>query len=84
MHKILQKELKGQKIDLLSIDTEGYDLEVLKTNDWIRFRPEVIIVENENVDFDKLLEDPIYAYLQEKGYILHAYTGLSMIFKTND
>jgi FkbM family methyltransferase len=32
-------------IDFLSIDTEGYDLEVLKSLDWGRFNPSLIIVE---------------------------------------
>jgi hypothetical protein len=29
----------------LNIDAEGMDLEVLKSNDWTRFKPKVILVE---------------------------------------
>lgn len=32
-------------IDLMSIDVEGMDLQVLKSNDWKRYRPRVIAVE---------------------------------------
>jgi FkbM family methyltransferase len=35
----------GQQIDLLSVDVEGFDLDVLKSNDWQRFRPRVLITE---------------------------------------
>lgn len=35
----------GQKIDLLSVDVEGFDLDVLKSNDWQLFRPRVLITE---------------------------------------
>lgn len=42
---ILNKYCPMKKIDFLSIDTEGYDFEVLKSNDWKKFRPKVICVE---------------------------------------
>lgn len=42
---ILAKYAKGKKIDFISIDAEGYDLKVLKSNDWRKFRPALICVE---------------------------------------
>jgi len=48
---ILDKYLpKGQKIDLLSVDAEGMDLEVLRSNDWKKYRPEMIIAEDLGFD----------------------------------
>lgn len=38
-------ELDLNHIDILSVDTEGYDLDVLESNDWEKFRPSYIIVE---------------------------------------
>jgi len=35
----------GTRIDFLTIDVEGLDLEVLRSNDWERFRPELVLVE---------------------------------------
>jgi FkbM family methyltransferase len=35
----------GRKIDFLSVDVEGLDLQVLKSNDWNRYRPEFVLVE---------------------------------------
>lgn len=37
---------EGTQIDILSIDCEGHDLGVLRSNNWNRFRPLVICVED--------------------------------------
>jgi FkbM family methyltransferase len=61
---ILASHLKGMKIDLMSVDAEGYDLAVLESNDWSRFRPSVIIVEI-NVS-----GNDIVSFLQKQDYVL--------------
>ena len=43
---VFRKYAENKKIDFLSIDTEGYELEVLKSNDWLKFRPKVICIES--------------------------------------
>lgn len=43
---VFKKYAENKKIDFLSIDTEGYDLKVLKSNDWFKFRPKVICIES--------------------------------------
>ena len=49
-------------IDLLSIDTEGGELEILKSIDYEKFLIRVIIVEN-------IYRDPEYrSFLEDKGY----------------
>ena len=40
---------KGQIIDFLSIDTEGFEIDVLNSNDWNRYRPRIVIVEEMNI-----------------------------------
>ncbi len=35
----------GMNIDFMSIDAEGYDLSVLKSNNWELFRPKILLVE---------------------------------------
>lgn len=42
---ILNKYCPARKIDFLSVDTEGFDLEVLQSNDWKKFQPKVICIE---------------------------------------
>ena len=67
----------------LSIDVEGLDLQVLKTNDWTRFRPRIICVENWDGMQDSTNRE-IAAYLNSKNYRMHAFTGLSEIYIAND
>ncbi|HEX5425751.1 MAG TPA: FkbM family methyltransferase [Candidatus Acidoferrales bacterium] len=57
-----------QRIDFLSVDVEGLDLQVLKSNDWSRFRPRVLLVEARNIDIDKLSAEPACAFARSVGY----------------
>lgn len=62
--------MEGKIIDLMSVDVEGMDLEVLKSNDWKKWRPMVLIV-----------EDPgSVGYLTKLGYTLVGKTPYSLIF----
>lgn len=45
LSNILSKYMKSKKIDFFSIDAEGYDLQVLKSNNWDKFRPTLICIE---------------------------------------
>jgi len=90
LEKILEKYLpKGQKIDLLSVDVEGMDLEVLKSNDWKKYRPKMVICEDLAFDLDKWMRRlrgkregfGVGEFLMEKGYRLTAKTPYSLIFK---
>ncbi len=40
----------GQVIDIMSVDVEEMDLDVLKSNDWTRFRPQYLCVEDHSTD----------------------------------
>ena len=42
----LFESLKIKNIDFMSVDVEGLDLEVLKSNDWQKYRPKVIVIES--------------------------------------
>ncbi len=82
LKKILKKYLKsGQVIDLLNIDVEGFDENVLKSNDWELYKPNVIIIESPDFNVEKLEENNIYKFLKSRSYKLYAFTGLSLVFK---
>ena len=81
---ILKSVSCPNQIDLLSVDVEGFDLEVLQSNDWNNFIPEIIIVECLKSDLSCLTKDPIYLYLVDRNYGMIAKTGHSVIFKRND
>lgn len=65
-----------QPIDFLSVDCEGHDLRVLRSNDWAAFRPKAVVVE----DYDRTGASPIVAYLASLGYEPLALAGMSRIF----
>jgi FkbM family methyltransferase len=78
---ILDKYLpKGKKIDLLSIDVEGFDLDVLKSNNWEKYIPDFICVEIE-CSIENLYKDEIYNYLVNRHYILVAINRITAIFQ---
>jgi FkbM family methyltransferase len=58
----------GQIIDVLNIDVEGHDFDVLKSNDWTRYRPTVILVELLTTTGAEFEQHEITQYLHEKGY----------------
>ncbi|RDU72127.1 FkbM family methyltransferase [Helicobacter brantae] len=68
---------KGQTIDLLTLDTEGLDLEILQDIDWDSFAPQIVLVETYS---DDIFNDPIYNYMLEKNYKLFAKTTLTTFF----
>lgn len=77
---------KGQEIDFLSVDVEGRDFDVLKSNDWSRYVPLCVLVEihsgsdkKEGFSFDEILNSEIALYLQSKGYSVFA-KSLNTIF----
>jgi hypothetical protein len=63
---------------VLSVDVEGHDLEVLKSNDWRKFLPDLVAVETLNsIDLGSSV---IAKYLKSKGYSLVAATPLTSVF----
>lgn len=79
---VLDKNLPfGQSIDFLSVDVEGLDLEVLESNNWQKYRPKFVVVESHLLDFEKIMESPIYCFMKEKGYRLVTAIYITLIFK---
>ena len=65
---------------LLSIDVEGFDLQVLKSNDWDKFRPRIICVEEWATTINEDHTSEISLFLNEMNYQRKAWTGLSSIY----
>ena len=59
---------RGQQIDFLSVDVEGKDEEVLRSNDWSRFRPRFILAETLRTDMLNMDKCPVVQFLQSVGY----------------
>jgi FkbM family methyltransferase len=69
------------RIDLLQIDTEGYDFNVLKQLDFGRFRPSIVHVEYINLPLDE--QDACFELLLRNGYVLGMSTsGIDLLGTT--
>jgi FkbM family methyltransferase len=66
LEELLEAQSAPECYGLLSIDTEGHDLEVLRGANLQRYRPAVVITENTRRDALK------FALLRDHGYRLHA------------
>lgn len=66
-------------LDVLSVDVEGLDLMVLRSNDWVSLRPKVVVLELRNVNFVNILDDQCYQFLNSLGYELYAKTENNLI-----
>jgi FkbM family methyltransferase len=71
----------GQEIDFLSVDVEGLDLQVLQSNDWIRFRPRCVLVEALGVSLGDVQSSGIYGLLNGLDYELIAKTYNTLVFR---
>lgn len=70
----------GTTIDVLDVDVETFDLEVLKSNNWLKHRPKVVLVEDARFK-SELTKNEIYQFLSNQGYEFYSYTDMTLIMK---
>lgn len=85
LEDILDESLPpGQVIDFMSIDTEGYDLKVLRSNNWQKYRPQIVITEMFDFSIDKILGSKLYSFMTSIRYSFFAKTFNSVFFRDNN
>lgn len=81
LHAVLERYLPtGTTIDFLNIDVEGNDFDVLQSNDWARFLPHIIAIEDHTFTPHLPEQSQVFSYLVNKGYALKAVAGPTLIF----
>lgn len=83
LKEVIAKYARNKNIDFLSVDTEGYDLEVLRTNDWNSYRPNIIIIETVEYSQEilgKKLNDHYDKFMNDIGYKKIADTYINSIY----
>ena len=82
LEEIFKKHLPySQEIDFMSIDVEGLDLQVLKSNNWRQFRPKFVLVEILGSSITDIANSKEYKYLSEFEYEIFAKTVNTVIFR---
>lgn len=67
----------GRSVDFLSVDCEGHDEAVLRSNDWGRYRPLVVLAEA----FDPAGADRLAGFLGDQGYGRIGACGPTLVFE---
>ncbi len=71
----------AQMIDFMTIDVEGLDLEILRSNDWSKYRPYIVLVEDLGESLERFSTSESYKFLNDKNYELIAKTFNTMFFR---
>jgi FkbM family methyltransferase len=72
------------EIDFMTVDVEGFDLSVFKSNNWSKYRPKVIITEFFAKDLDDLKNDSVFIFLKNIGYTQFCNTSTNMFYIENN
>ena len=66
----------------MSIDVEGFDLDVLRSNDWRQFKPKVILAEDYGSEsIEKSLASSVAYFLGTNDYVMFAKTVNTLFFR---
>ena len=95
INKIIEgSPYNNQKIDFLSLDVEGSELNVLKNFDFKRYSPKVIVVEFldlslkkleiKNLNINNIIKSEIYKLIESNNYTLANILHSDLVFINND
>jgi FkbM family methyltransferase len=79
LRDVLDDEAMGA-VDFLNIDVEGADLQVLASNDWARWKPSIVAVEDHVLELDRVHASKTYVFLREEGYALHSKCNYTSVY----
>jgi FkbM family methyltransferase len=81
LHEIFACHLNGKKIDLLNVDVEGFDLNVLESNDWSKYRPRFVLAEILEDSLHNIQQDKVVQFMREQDYEVYAKLMNMVFFK---
>lgn len=68
------------EIDFLSIDVEGMDFDILKSNDWVKYKPKCILIEVLGSTCADIEASEVSLFLRGFGYYVFAKTANTVFF----
>lgn len=81
LESVLNEHLKEKtRIDFMSIDVEGLDLEVIQSLNLSKYRPQIILIESLENDYLKITNTDLYNYLSKYDYKVIAKTKNTFFF----
>ena len=70
----------NQEIDFLSIDAEGFDFQILTSNNWNKYKPKVVLIECD-LSIADFLDSDLYRFMENQQYEFFARTINTTFFK---
>ena len=79
---VLQRHMRVPAvIDFMNVDAEGHDINVLRSNDWDRFRPRVLLTEAiGGMSVEQILSCDVHEYLSAHDYRFVAKTKNTLFY----
>jgi FkbM family methyltransferase len=82
LEEILDKHLPSNiEIDFLDVDVEGFDYQVLSSNNWNKYRPKLILAEQTGTSIEENLSTEIGLLMSHNGYKLYSFIRKVAIYK---
>lgn len=69
------------RFELLSVDVEGHDLHVLRSLDFERFRPRLVVVEMHGFDIERPADNEVYQQMTSNGYRMVGFAVMNGLFE---
>jgi FkbM family methyltransferase len=79
--EILNEYLGERTIDFMSIDVEGFEMNILQSNDWSKYRPDYILLEDLNFSVYDISQNPLFRFMVETGYEFNSKLSNTLLFK---
>ena len=70
--------------EILSIDAEGHDIVILRSNDFGRYRPRIIVIEVHGLTAQSIATHETVTFLEGSGYHLFSWLNPNLIFLRSD
>jgi len=85
LDSLLRRHLPpGQAIDFMSVDVEGLDLQVLRSNDWEAFRPTCVLAEALGTTLEEVMRSEVFELMRGNRYRLFSKLYNTMVFMNAD
>ena len=85
LESVLDEALpKGAAIDFLTIDTEGRELDVVRSNNWQKHRPDVVLLEVLGSTWQGLASDDAVRHMKNNGYEVFAKTFNTVFLRQHE
>jgi FkbM family methyltransferase len=85
LSQVLKEHLPSERtIDFMSVDVEGLDLDVLRSNDWTLYRPSYLLAEILDSSLSDIENHLVTQFMAEVGYRVYAKCVHTVIFKNMD